>query len=254
MTQRGGSLSLERHGRKVHFAVPDGASIPYVYRPIPSGKWYEETFLEHVRSVGRRGVYVDVGAHLGTHTLWFALLCPSTIVHAIEPVERYADVIHRNVEANALQDRVVVHRVGVSDRSGTSSNYLSMEHQIGFEERAEGRVETFPVVRLDELIRGVVAVIKADVEGMEPLVLAGAARILLRHRPLVYAEARTSAEFDRLAAVVADFGYLATGRVFNASPTYEFAPSKGRIRTYFGFAARKVVRRARRRDPDGAPP
>jgi hypothetical protein len=38
--------------------------------------WYEEDFLEHVRCLGRRGVYVDVGAHLGTATIWFGALCP----------------------------------------------------------------------------------------------------------------------------------------------------------------------------------
>jgi hypothetical protein len=64
---------------------------------------------------------------------------------------------------------------------------------------------------------------KIDVEGMEEKVLAGAHRILRESKPLLFIEGNTQAEVDRHTAVLAPFGYRPTGRVFNASPTYEFA-------------------------------
>jgi FkbM family methyltransferase len=214
-------LTIERHGVTVRFDDTGFTEPPYVYLPLARGRWYEEAFLEHIRSLDRVGAYVDVGAHLGTHALWFAMLCRSTVVHAIEPVPRYADVIDRNVAANGLERRVVVHRVGVSDRAGLATNYLSREHQVGFVSDAEPVRETFEIVRLDELVPRPVAVIKLDIEGMELAALRGAEG-LLEDRPVVFAEAHSEEELEAIDEALDHAGYGATGRVFNASPTYEW--------------------------------
>jgi FkbM family methyltransferase len=220
--------TAHRYGREIHFPqVPGATEEPYTYRSLHSGGWYEEAFLEHVRRQDRAGVYVDAGAHLGTHTAWFALLCPSSHVHAIEPVSRFADQLDRVVEANDLAAHVTVHRVGLSDRPGTATNHLCAAHQTGFDPAgaAAGRDETFPVTTLDDLVREPVAVIKIDVEGMEDRVLRGATRILAEDRPTVYVEAWDRTGLRTITRVLRPFGYGPTGRVFNSSPTYEFTPS-----------------------------
>ena len=214
-------LTIGRHGVTVRFDETGLTDLPYVYLPLARGKWYEEAFLEHIRSLDLVGAYVDVGAHLGTHTLWCAMLCRSTVVHAIEPVARYADVVERNVAANGLEGRVVVHRVGVSDHAGLATNYLSREHQLGFVSDAEPVSETFQTVRLDELVPRPVVLIKLDIEGMELAALRGAER-LLEDRPVVFAEAHSEEELEAIDGLLNQRGYRVTGRVFNASPTYEW--------------------------------
>jgi FkbM family methyltransferase len=216
-------LTVNRHGVDLRFDDRGFAETPYVYRPLASGRLYEEDFLEHIRDQGLRGAYIDVGSHLGTHAVWFAALCPATRVHAVEPVKRFTRVIRRNAKANKLGRRIKIHQVGVSDAPGKAANLLSPEHQMGFETHPEPQVETFAVVRLDALVREQVAMIKLDVEGMEAAALLGAEAILLRDRPRVYAEARTDDEHDAVTKVLANYGYQATGLVFNPTPTYEFA-------------------------------
>jgi FkbM family methyltransferase len=253
-------LSAERYGMTVSFPdIPGGTALPYTYRPFAEGRWYEQPLLEHIRRQDRVGVYVDVGAHMGTHTAWFATHCPSTHVHAVEPVSRFADQLARVINANHLTQKVTVHRVGVADRPGTASNMLSPEHQVGFHDAgaATATVENFAVTTLDDLVDGPVAVIKLDIEGMEAKALQGAGRILAKHQPLVYAEALSDAAFEEIRAVLADHGYAATGRVFNASPTHEFAPSTRVLRAvapirrvgligrrHLGAVARKLSARA----------
>jgi len=228
-------LSTTRHG--VELVLDDGSFevAPWVYRPALDDGWYEEEFLEHVRSSGRHGIYVDVGAHLGTATIWFGALCPATLVHAIEPVARYAEVLRRNVAANGLGDKVRVHQIGLGRVRGMATNHLSREHQVGFDgdvDEAHAIDETFSVRRLDDVVHGRVAVLKVDVEGMEADVLQGASRILDWHRPTVYAEAWDKNFVADIDGVLRNFGYQSSGRVFNATPTYEFiAPArKGRER------------------------
>jgi FkbM family methyltransferase len=217
-------LTLTRHGRTLNFDDAGFKDTPYVYRPLARGKLYEERFLEYIRSLAKPGEYVDVGAHLGTHSIWFAAMCPSTRVHSFEPVSRYAEVVRRNVAANALGDKVTVHQTGLGAESGQASNYMSVEHQIGFVDDArQGVTETFPVLRMDDVVQGAVALIKLDVEGMEVEVLRGATRILAEHRPIIFAEAQDVAEAKAIAVLLAAFGYRPTSRVFNASPTYEFS-------------------------------
>jgi FkbM family methyltransferase len=245
-------LTAHRHGLDVHFPqVPGATEVPYTYRSMSDGGWYEESFLEHIRRKGRRGVYVDAGAHLGTHTAWFALLCPSTHVHAVEPVARFADQIDRVVEANDLARHVTVHRVGLADRPGTATNHLCAAHQTGFDPAgaAAGRDETFPVTTLDHLIAEPVAVIKIDVEGMEDSVLRGAQRILSADRPSVYVEAWDRDKLRTIARVLRPFGYRATGRVFNSSPTYEFTPTTAvhRVAGPVRLVVNRSSRAARRR-------
>jgi FkbM family methyltransferase len=217
-------LTVQRLGADLRFDNAGFTDTPYVYRPLVKGQVYEEAFLEHIRSLDRRGVYVDVGAHLGTHTVWFAKLCPSTHVHAFEPVGRFADVVRRNIAANQLSGRVTLHQVGLSDRPGRATNVLSPEHQMGFMADATVAEESFTIVRLDDVLRRRnVAIIKLDVEGMEAAALRGAARILSRCRPMVYAEAHGPEAVEEIAQALRPYGYRATGRVFNSSPTYEFA-------------------------------
>lgn len=217
-------LTVTRHGVELRFDDSGFAEPPYVYGPLLKGSVYEEAFLEHIRGLDRRGAYVDIGAHLGTHTVWFATMCPSTHVHAFEPVARFARVVRRNVAANGLGDRVTVHQVGLSDRAGRATSRLSPEHQVGFDADADWAEESFDIVRLDRALpRDPVAVMKLDVEGMEAQALRGAARVLSRHRPVVYCEAHSPEHVAEIEAVLRPYGYRATGKVFNASPTYEFA-------------------------------
>ena len=125
---------------------------------------------------------MDIGAHLGTHTVWFATVCPSTRAHAFEPLSRFADAVRRNVTLNELDDKVTLHQVGLSDRPGRATNTLSPEDQSGFHDKPGWVDEAFDVAKLDRVLRRrqPVVVMKLDVEGMEPSVLRGASHLLSR--------------------------------------------------------------------------
>ena len=235
-------LTLTRHGEALNFDETGFVETPYVYQPIVKmGKLYEEAFLGYVRSLNLVGHYVDVGAHLGTHTVWFAKMCPATHVHAFEPVRRYSEVVCRNVIANGLDAKVTIYRKGLGTETGRVVNCLSLEHQVGFADGVTtGVTEEFEVEPLDDILTGDVALIKLDVEGMELAVLRGAVRILSQHRPVIFAEAHTPVAAREIEEFLAPFGYHLTGRVFNWSPTYEFVARPLKPVEWFWSAYRRA--------------
>jgi FkbM family methyltransferase len=182
-----------------------------VERELRRGHFYEEQMLRYIEALGLGGAYVDVGAYVGTHALFFATHCAASHVHAFEPRPRHLATLRRHVEQNDLAARVTLHADGLSDRAESVPIEL------------DRKKEQIACRRLDELIDEPVSVIKIDVEGMEEKVLGGAAGILRTSRPLLFIEANSPAHFERHRELLAPFGYQPTGRVFNASPTYEFA-------------------------------
>src|SRR5262245_1795315 len=161
---------VERRGRSVRFA-PFGGRIEAKLR---RNQFYQGERLEYIEALGLPGTYVDVGAYVGTHALFFATYCPADVVHAFEPRARCFAHLDRNVQANGLADRVRAWKLGASDREETVPLTL------------ERKTEEMHCKTLDQVVDTPVAVMKLDVEGMEPKVLAGAVGILARDKPLLF--------------------------------------------------------------------
>lgn len=200
-------IVVKYRGKQISFA-PFGGSLE---AKLKTGVFYESEMLEYIEALGLAGTYVDVGGYVGTHALFFATYCPADDVHTFEPRATCYQHLSRNIAANALSPRVKAHRMGLSDRDES------------FDLTMGGKTEQIECHPLDHLIQTPVSLMKIDVEGMEPRVLAGASRILAAHKPLLFIEAHTDDELGAILNVLAPYGYRATGRVFNQSPTYELA-------------------------------
>jgi FkbM family methyltransferase len=210
-------ITLTKHGKTIVFedAGRDDADPGRIRQYLRQGEFYEEGFLEYVRSLGRRGVYVDVGAYIGTHSIYFALLCEAAHVYAFEPRDVVRGELERNVAANGLGDRITISPMGLASEHKRVVSHI------------DGSDWSFVCVPLDELVSGPVDVMKIDVEGMELDVLRGATRVLRESGPVIFAEAHTPELRDALEQYLQSFGYVRTGRVFNASPTYELVRIAG---------------------------
>ena len=142
-----------------------------------------------VRKLLRPGdVIVDIGAHVGFFTLIGAARVGSTgRVHAFEPVPANFSTLEQNVRRNEIQN-VTLNRAAVTDRPGRVSLGLDAEVLVGKSTGdftiggVYGAVKA-PAVSLDAYLERVgesrpLRLVKMDVEGLEPQVLAGAERTL----------------------------------------------------------------------------
>ena len=126
----------------------------------------------------------DVGAHVGFFTLLAArLVGPAGEVHAFEPVPVNFDRLGENVGLNGLQN-VRLERAAVGDEEGEVSLGLAEERLVGestcdYTVGGELGGVTAPVTTLDAYLARHstprLRLVKVDVEGFEPKVLAGLA-------------------------------------------------------------------------------
>ncbi|HVC19674.1 MAG TPA: FkbM family methyltransferase [Vicinamibacterales bacterium] len=140
---------------------------------------------------------LDVGAETGgTVSLWLEHGAQS--VHAVEPVpDNYA----RLVDRFGHDERVTLHRCGISDQAGVQEGLnvfnawsLLPEDSTALERAVEFRDKTAFAVEfrtIDAIVAShsiVPGLVKIDVDGYEAKALRGARRLLERHRPVVMLE------------------------------------------------------------------
>lgn len=195
---------------------------------VKTGRPYEESMLEAVAAAVKPGdVVLDVGANIGNHTLYLAVVAGCRVV-AYEPNPELVAGLRASIEANDLGEQVTLREVGVYSRTAHGVMADLDPANLGAQSIAvadEGG--DFGVVALDdEELPGPVAAMKIDVEGAEIDVLRGAERLIGRDRPRLFIESGTLAGFQDVRAFLDDLGYVLTG-TYNLTPTHSYRSAVG---------------------------
>ena len=176
------------------------------------GEWCQKE-LDLLAGYIRPGMTVcDVGAHIGTHTLFFSRAVGSAgKVYAFEPQRVVFQVLAGNAALNSLQN-VWCRQVALGSRSGSAAipavDYGSSDNFGAIALREAGRGgETVPISRIDDLGLASIGLIKIDVEGMEKDVLEGAANTIRGCRPVIYVENNREGQAGALVEYVDLLGY-----------------------------------------------
>lgn len=199
-------------------------------------RFYESDLLDHLAAhAPRGGVYVDVGANIGNHSVFFGRFLADQVV-AIEPDPRLLRILERNLRANGVT-QWTTRGVAVGARPGTGrlSKRDGYEGNAGAQQvvPAAGGAEpggtTVTIDTLDRVLGALgpegtedVRLVKLDIEGMELEALHGARDLLEAQRPDVVVEAAGDAEHAGVHSLLRRYGYRQVAR-FCSTPTYHFA-------------------------------
>lgn len=234
-TGRGG-YRLARLVRRFHaandqralFRTPDGLRLQLDLQTYPdccmAFGLYELDTARTIKRLLRPGdTFIDGGANIGYFTLIAAkAVAPSGRVHAFEPQPDNRRRLEEHVAMNGLSDVVTIHPVALSDQPGevelhTFANPAANHGQSTFFAGSHAtRKVAVQTVRLDDYLPDLrPRLIKLDIEGAEPLAIAGMRETLRRHRPAVIVELNattlsragfpTREPLDRLLAAVPDY-------------------------------------------------
>lgn len=156
------------------------------------GEWAEEELQLLAPLLKPGDVAIDVGANLGTHSVFFAQkVGPTGAVFSFEPQRVMHQLLCTNGTLNgitwlrALHAAVGAHpgALVVPDIDYTASGNFG---GLSLGQWKEG--ETVPVFTLDGLGLPRCALLKIDVEGMEAAVLDGARQLITAFKPVIYLE------------------------------------------------------------------
>ncbi len=192
---------------------------------------YERQYLDFLLKVlPAQGIALDIGANIGNHALYLA--SHLSAIHAFEPNPVTFQRLKHNVERNRLQDRVMLHHVGLGDAEGMfrfASNVSGNLGASGFlrgDDTAEGtgddrnEVIDLPIRRADDYVTSLdlprVDFVKVDVEGWEASVFRGLTETIARHRPIIafeyHGHQQPRSDFQAISAALP--GYIITEPTF----------------------------------------
>lgn len=222
------------------FDIGGVSQTDHIYAAIEStGGFYELDLLEYCDSMKRHWqpsepgietLAIDVGANIGNHSIFFRSFLADYVL-SVEPNPAVLPVLRRNLENNI--DRFTVRNCAVGEAAGRATIGVPahVTDNVGMAKvRLDETSGDVAVATLDTLVENWmvshpqaihVALIKADVEGMELSVLRGGQKTLRTYRPHLLLEAATRQEFCELRNYLADLGYASLSR-HTPTPVYHF--------------------------------
>ncbi len=213
-------------GQDISFFVID--AFDEIQRHHLSGCFYEEEELAIIGKYFHGGVFVDIGANVGNHAIYALKFLAAARVIAFEPNPRAHRVLRLNVAINDLQDRIVLHQLGLSDRPGCAT-FETPRHNLGATRLLTGSKQgELEVVPGDSILSSeAVDFLKIDAEGLEMQVLAGLGETIAGSRPTMFVEVdQANIPAFRAFCAKADYRIATTYRRYRVNCNFLVVPSE----------------------------
>jgi len=202
-----------------------------------TGRIYEEDLLRSINAMCLKpGTFVDVGAYIGTHTIYFSKIMQRKVL-AFEPNPASFSDLKSNVMFNEVEGLVNIHQTAVGATASKGDIAFDDASNLGaakFSPNAEGAIELSP---LDDLLlqNENISLIKIDTEGFELDVLRGATKTLARCKPVIVVECISPQNFSSVASILEEISY-APVEVYCRTPTYVFCHVAEKETVFRGLA------------------
>lgn len=139
-------------------------------------EFVDMSFLLHLLRPG--DLFVDVGANIGSYTVLASAVCKSHSI-AVEPDPETVQALKRNIKVNGIEHLVTVIAAALGASAGTVRFTVGQDTTNRVAGSTDVATRHVQVRTLDEVLTGHSPVlIKMDIEGYEPEVVAGAAETL----------------------------------------------------------------------------
>lgn len=195
-------------------------TMPYdsICQAIILNGFYECELLQGMCALvkDKNGIALDIGANIGNHSLFFSKRFDAVI--SFEPVPNNCLLLKANLFLNQIQNITLIEKalsntntkMGIDKgNSRNTNNTISELHKK--DEDAANQIMVDVVVGDAELetlnLTQKITLIKIDVEGHEPFVVAGLRKTISTHQPIVYWEAFSKDEAEKTKALLMEMGY-----------------------------------------------
>lgn len=167
----------------------------YVALGVLNDNWENNEVAFVLDNLSPGDAMIDVGANVGVYTLQAARkVGPAGKVYAFEPQTDIGTMLARSIAENGFDDRCVLHNFALGDRDGMAAvwrhhgsnpgaSIITAEEILGESGNATS------LKRLDSMtFERPIKLLKMDIEGYEPLLVAGGQQFFREHHPIIITE------------------------------------------------------------------
>lgn len=183
------------------------------------GEWAEPEFVALKPIIELGDIIVDVGAYIGTHTVFFAQKAsPGGLVFAIEPQRFSFNLLAANVALNNLINVVCLNKLASNSRKKIKVPVLDPNAKQNFgalkiSQFQEGNLTETLII--DDLKLGRCKLIKINVGEDEDKILAGAKATIKKCQPVLYVKNNTLERSATIIKKISSLGYRCFWHIFN---------------------------------------
>jgi len=182
-------------------------------------KSHEKNFTSYLLKQKQKGVFVDVGTHIGRYSVLLAK--KGWEVFSFEPLSSNFSQLKLNKNLNKIGTNLHLYNIGLGDKKGDSTmfyeKYKGGEASLVFNK--EHLTEKICLDKLDNILKfkktGKI-ILKIDVEGFEYEVLKGAMHFIKKNNPEIYIEIWDQNK-EKDYELLVELGYHKKGDIWIAS-------------------------------------
>lgn len=196
----------------------------WISKSWEKNEFYELRLLEKIRSLNIKGVYIDVGAHHGNHSIYFDKFCPSEKVISIEGNPYNFNYLKQNINNNCKN--VILHNIIVNDNPGDTLYMKYSKNNTGNSWVVKNEINSGCKNisnTLDNLLINEVniSLIKVDIKNYEYYALLGAVNVIEKYKPIIIIELhKTNPFYENIIDFLTDRKYFSDNISLATSPTY----------------------------------
>jgi len=214
------------NNKQIRFENIEGDLISLNWK---KGTFYEIKLLEKIKNLNIEGIYVDIGAHHGNHSIFFDTFCNSTKVISIEGNPFNFNFLKKNIELNECS-LTLLHNIIITDKE---NEIQYMKYNLGNtgssriiekeDTNKEKDVISNNTITLDKLLEneGKISLMKFDIENYEYKALLGAEKIISKYHPIIIIELHNdNTYYQEIINFLKKYNYKTDGINYAHSPTF----------------------------------
>lgn len=203
----------------------------YIQKFWWKGKFYEKNLLAYIEKNYRGGTFIDVGACIGNHTLFFSKFCDADKVFSFEPVPDLYEHLRMNVKLNHLEN-VVLFNIALGNSKGKIGiNKFDLNYNVGLNKIEVNSKFKVKIDKLDDVMGEYeikdLRIIKIDTEGFNVPILKGSVETISKYKPDIFVECESGKEKHGVKDFLEKIDYgIKDDLCFNETPTFVFMPKE----------------------------
>lgn len=180
--------------------------------------WWLKSYTRHLKNVRNDAVVIDIGAHIGTFSLFAATKYPRSHVYSFEPSPENFALLNKNIETNNLAKRITSFNIAVTDGKKKTvtlnfhpSNFgmhsVIFDYDLGEKgERHEVKAISLEKIFYENKIK-MCQILKLDCEGAEYEILFSTPKKILVKIKNIVMEYSDDDQIDKLKKFLKNAGF-----------------------------------------------